>query len=83
MEEAGFETQVCGARGLEGLSAVLAHLYRFLLPPRPPFFGLRLAGFAAVEASRVLDRWSPAPDLPVGTTWIGRRAGAGESGGPC
>lgn len=74
LERHGFETVSCGAGRLAGTGAVLAHLYRFLWPPMPPLFRLRLLGFALVERLRWLDRWAPARDWPIGTTWIGRRA---------
>lgn len=76
LEEHGFVTHECGPGRMAGLATVLAHLYRFLWPPTPPLLPLRLAGHAVIERLRFLDRWAPAPDWPIGTTWLGeRRAG--------
>ncbi len=73
MEGAGLETVSCTQRGLTGWSAVAAHVYRFLVPPTPPRYPLKLAGFALVGALRWLDRWLPLSEVPIGTTWIGHR----------
>lgn len=73
LEDAGLETRECHAKGLTGGTAVLRHLYRFVLPPRAPGFGLRLAGYAALEALAPLDRWVPMPELPIGITWVGSK----------
>lgn len=73
LEGAGFTTLSCGAGRMSGIGTVLTHLYRFVWPPTPPAFALRLAGFAIVERLRVLDRLAPARAWPIGITWIGRR----------
>ena len=76
LEEAGFETLECHARGLTGLSVVLRHLYRSMLPPGERAEGARLAAYRALEVLSGLDRVVPLADWPVGTIWTGIR---GES----
>ncbi|MFN7954520.1 MAG: methyltransferase domain-containing protein [bacterium] len=75
LEDAGFVTEHVGPGKLAGVGAVAAHLYRFLWPPTAPLLGLKRAGFACVERLAWLDRLAPARAWPIGTTWIGRRAG--------